>query len=274
ARCTDWLEGHNCIQDGCPHQDDDLICPSGFWGFRYQVEQVPAGIGDDPQPEAQQIPVLIDNCDETRVHLSYYKFKQFPAEQQKFQQWQAEGNILLLESAEKQSFRQQLTEAVASGTPPHLIYFYAHGGQEAQLGPYVRLGSENEQPNEYLTLLDLTRAGVRAGAFSSNPLVFINTCDSGAYGPGDYSNILQRFYRAGACGLVATECTVYEPIAQAMSGRFFNHFLRGKPAGQALWLASHELIRQHNPAGLFYALFALSQTILRCPVLPQVEVDP
>jgi hypothetical protein len=35
-----WIDDHQCFTTGCPNAEDtNVICPSGFWGFRHIIEQ-------------------------------------------------------------------------------------------------------------------------------------------------------------------------------------------------------------------------------------------
>src|SRR6266571_7157908 len=49
---ADQLANHHCFTQGCAYRDDtNIVCPSGFWGFRHIIEQ-PLAIRQDAQPDA------------------------------------------------------------------------------------------------------------------------------------------------------------------------------------------------------------------------------
>ncbi len=100
------------------------------------------------------------------------------------------------------------------------------------------------------------------------PLVILNACESADYDPDDYENLLHFFIQRGAKGAIGTQCEVKELLADAFIMRFFSHFLRQMPAGEALFAARRQLLYDYlDPRGLVYSLFAAAEVKLAQPVL-------
>lgn len=267
--CPAWLAGHNCIGEGCPHQTDlTVVCPSGFWGYRFIIEQIPVGMGGRMTSGQGQLPLTIENCEGTQFNMNAYQLSQFVEEKDTYQRLSQIGqpafNFLLATSLI--DFETVLQQAVSGQLAPHVIYFYSHGGRQADI-PYLRLGHDTSQ--DYITPETLDELVVTDGALVSHPLVFLNACQSGDYSPDDYESFIDAFYRAGACGLIGAECTVWEKTARTMAWGFFEHFFASTPAGEALWLTSRRLLAENNPLGLVYSLFASGSVQLACQVLPE-----
>lgn len=270
--CPDWLAGHDCLSQGCPQATEaTIVCPSGFWGYRFIIEQIPAGLGAATLPEVSDLPHLIDNCSGTRFNMNV--FTDFDLWQEEAAVYQAyEKKVLAAEGApftllladNRPTFDAEMQRAVASRVCPHVIYFYAHGGHDDQLGVYLRLGRNST--TDYITLPDFRGLGLTRGALVSRPLVFLNACESADYTPDAYGSFIARFHAAGACGLVGTECSVWERTARAVAVGFFRQLFDGIPAGEALWQTSLDLLANYNPLGLTYTLFASSLTRLVCRV--------
>jgi hypothetical protein len=272
AVCPDWLAGHDCVSQGCPHANDaTIVCPSGFWGYRFIVEQIPAGLGAGISPEVSDLPHLIDNCSGTRFNMNVYTdFDLWQEEAAVYQAYEkkvppAEGApFTLLLADNRPTFDAEMQRAVTSIVCPHVIYFYAHGGRDDQRGVYLRLGCDST--TDYITLTDFRGLGLSRGVLTSRPLVFLNACESADYTPDAYGSFIARFHAAGACGLVGAECSIWEQTARAVAGSFFRQLFDGIPAGEALWRTSLHLLADYNPIGLAYTLFASSLTRLVCQV--------
>lgn len=270
--CPAWMSGHDCIQKGCPHVDDNkIVCPSGFWGYRYIIEQIPAGLGESGAAGID-LPQLIENSAGTRFNMNVFadftycdqEIANYKSYEQAAQAAGAEPFTLAL-TQDRAAFDAEIKHALVSKQAPHLIYFYAHGGRDPKLGVYLRIG--HKTTTDYITVELLEDLGLVEGALRYCPLVFLNACESGGYTPDDYASFIACFHAAGACGVVGAECSVWERTARAVAGGFFRRLFEGLPAGEALWQTSHALLANHNPMGLAYSLFASSLTRLEHPIV-------
>lgn len=99
--------------------------------------------------------------------------------------------------------------------------------------------------------------GVGEYAIKHNPFVILNACLTGTINPLYTSNWAALFWQRGARGVLATELHVPDWFAAAFTKELYNHFLSGKPIGEAL-LATRLYFwkEKHNPLGLAYALYS------------------
>ena len=139
----------------------------------------------------------------------------------------------------------------------HLVYFYCHGGLAQGNRVYLRFG-EHDDPFTTAALMDehiMWR--------DSTPLIFMNGCRTGAVGPAAFSSAAEDFRYHAACGVVATEITVFEESASPFAETFLGHFLNGVQVGEATRLARIRLLQgRRDPMGLAYIPFTLSSTSL------------
>ena len=128
-----------------------------------------------------------------------------------------------------------------------------------------------------LVSLSTKTFGLTPGAFQSNPMVFLNACQSG--GGGDTLrnryNLPARFIGRGAAAVIATACPVPDVFASEFARIFYDFFLHGveiksgEPAvpagmkrravtlGEALRLTRlHFWEHENNPLGLAYGLYS------------------
>ena len=89
--------------------------------------------------------------------------------------------------------------------------------------------------------------------------MFINGCHTTAVEPERAYNLVAAFTNlAGAAGVVGTEITVFEPMAQAFAEECFEQFLGGQAIGEAIRRARLKLLKEKNPLGLVYMPFVLA----------------
>ena len=256
--CATFRE-HGPNPQDCPHfQQTDVVCPHGFWGYRYVIEQLPCRITTSESPEpllAIALPITIRN----QLPL---KFKSIISSG--FHQWDSHlialkglGSTEQLEVADPYDQKQKLKELLTAPAPEaDLLYFYTHGGFDNNVRSYLTIGD-----NEKFSELDLDAWSVKLQG--RNPLVVLNACDSAAYTPERFENLIHEFYVHGAAGVVGTQCEVREILASEMAVSFFKKFLSEQSAGHSLFAARRELLFKHDdPRGLAYSLFASADVTL------------
>jgi hypothetical protein len=97
--------------------------------------------------------------------------------------------------------------------------------------------------------------------FSTNPLIFINACESSDLSPKFYAGFVPFFLAKGARGVIGTECKVPVVFAVEFAERFFDRLLDGKQVGDSVLAVRRELVEQHrNPLGLMYAVHCDADT--------------
>ena len=145
------------------------------------------------------------------------------------------------------------------GNQLDLVYFYCHGGvEEMPKRPYLELSDDRIYSN-FLECYEST--------WKHHPLVFLNGCATGDYGPESYVSLIDDFLNAGASGVVGTECPVSEPFAEHYATEVLKRLFVGEPMGQAMLTVRRELLQRYsNPLGLVYSLYAAHEIALACPV--------
>jgi len=97
--------------------------------------------------------------------------------------------------------------------------------------------------------------------FSTNPLIFINACESSDLSPKFYAGFVPYFLAKGARGVIGTECKVPVVFAVEFAERFFDKLLDGNQVGDCVLAVRRELVEQHgNPLGLMYAVHCDANT--------------
>lgn len=239
---------------GCPFKEDSkVVCPHAFWGYRYAIEQLPAWTSSE-LPQALALIRQIPN--DHPLSLNFNVCREFLLWQEHLPKIEALGAVEMFQADEIPAL-ELIWEN--DGATLDLIYFYCHGGvEESSKQPYLALSDERIYSN---FLEDFEQK------WQHHPLVFLNGCGTGDYGPESYISLIDDFRAAGASGVIGTECPVpemfAEPYAIALLGRLF----RGEPLGQAMLAVRRELLQKHlNPLGLVYSLYAAHEIALTVPV--------
>lgn len=254
TRVCDRFASHDLDCTNCPLKDDPkIVCPHGFWGYRYSIEQLPCWVSNKhPAPLAlvRQIP------NNQPLSLSFNVWRDFQLWRDHIPKLEAAGAVNLLIAEEMIELEAVWEE---HGAALDLVYFYCHGGvEELRKRPYLELSDERI----YSNFLECYESSWR-----HNPLVFLNGCATGDYGPESYVSLIDDFLNAGASGVVGTECPLMEPFAEHYAIEIFKRLFAGEPLGQAMLAVRRELLQQHlNPLGLAYSLYAAHEIALARPI--------
>ncbi|HEU5089856.1 MAG TPA: CHAT domain-containing protein, partial [Roseiflexaceae bacterium] len=131
---------------------------------------------------------------------------------------------------------------------PHLVYFYCHGIDRDHV-PFLRVGTEHD--DDYISTSNILNYDVDWS--QTRPLVFINGCQTAALAPDRALQFVRAFVEdALAAGVIGTEITVFEPLAQRFAETFLGQFVAGVPLGRAVRIARLALLAEQNPLGLVY----------------------
>lgn len=246
-----WLDLLNCFSTRCLSADDpNVICPSGFWGFRHVVEQPlsthrqPGGNTDHTvSPFAQDAP---------RVIAAPYGVNMLMAVSEDLSQLrrhQADVESIRSYRTDVRSDRLQIG-AMLNRPDLHVVYFYCHGGREKT---DVWLGVGHKQR---LLPSDLIHWKVRWS--SPNPLVFINGCETVGVTPDDLISFLNNFAFCRASGVIGVEITIPEKLASRFAIDFLSRFAAGESVGPLVTSGRRRLLEIGNPLGLAYTPYCVA----------------
>jgi DNA-binding protein Alba len=230
------LKDSPCFQGHCPNDTKpNVICPSGFWGFRHLMG-IPLGSDSDQNK-------VIKYRQNPKITVAAYK---------DFSNWQLHQSALkLLDSNIQPVFTRKDVINELKSTSPHLVYFYCHGSEDKNL-QYIRIGTKTEPKLEPTSL---TNESIRWE--EPRPMVFINGCHTVALKPELILTWATTFVASlNASGVMGTEITIFSSLATAYAEEWLNRFIHGEPAGKATLETRLKLLETGNPMGLVYNLYA------------------
>ncbi len=180
-----------------------VVCPGGFWGYRHSL-----GFPEGEKPGAN-LRARIEYSDKPHVTVGIGTGLGLGSTHRRSLE-----QLLQTADVEFCSSRAEIIRLLKQGLD-HLVYFYCHGGLAQGNRVYLRFG-EHDDPFTTAALMDehiMWR--------DSTPLIFMNGCRTGAVGPAAFSSAAEDFRYHAACGVVATEITVFEesasPFAESSS---------------------------------------------------------
>ena len=237
------LEDTACFKGECPHYDDEtVICPSGFWGFRHNL-----GLPVTVQ-EAPDAPSTIQLDGEVTLAVSVSTDPKFGEREPHEKRLQAMGFEWEYANNRDDSLN------MLRKTKSEVVYFYCHGGLHNDL-PYLSLG----QPGSArFTSSNLFSKRIRWRQI--RPLVFINGCHTTQLSPERAMDLVSAFVATSqAAGVVGTEITIFEPIATTFAEECFRRFLVEKQTlGESIRGARLKMLKAGNPLGLVYIPYAMA----------------
>lgn len=246
----------------CPY-GDDVVCPTGFWGYRHIIEQIPCW-ADDPllQPITERpdrVPRLQRFIHNPPGALTYcldaYPFGTVVSQHRAYMERLAGSKGMALRLG--QSVDEVKQQFLQGGI--HLVHFFVHGHE--QDGSHVLIIQDGDflEPGRI--------AAWEAQLWDEAPLVLLSGCGTSSYTPEDFSSLIVALLRSGVAGVLGTEVTIYTSAALEYANQFFDYILHGTTAGHAMRDITRRLMVQYNPYGLVYTLFAASGIRLRHPLL-------
>jgi hypothetical protein len=259
-----WDEKAPLIQQGlhrCPETPDglhepDTLCPFGFWGYRYPIEQlastdrpilkisVPANAPFEIATAQTQYRVNTDELEAHTRELKEVLQSQFP-------------QATLLEGKDKTSIHSLL------GRDLPLVYFYCHGERTQYGDPNTHLGvGQREQisAGDFAGwVLDWYLREAKKVWDQMRPLVFVNACHALEINPDtlvSYLDVLMG--TAHAAGVIGPEVKVRQSQAMAIALDFFRQFFEGETVAQALHHIRLDYLAAGNLYGLLYTPYCWS----------------
>jgi len=238
------LLGEPCFQGNCPNREGHVtvVCPSGFWGFRHDIGM------PWPAPGGPEMAKSIGYTGQPQIDIAYYQFEQL-------------GNHLdQLGGLGFQTQRQDALDATFTmfkATSPQVVYFYCHGVTIKQTDqtsiPALMIGSQ--QTPAFIDTTSFRPFRIRWP--QARPLVMINGCHTTDIAPDQALSFVRTFVEyVEAAGVIGTQITIFEPLAQRFAESFLQSFRAGQPLGRAIRTARLQLLAQRNPLGLVYQPFA------------------
>jgi len=234
----DSLSGQTCIKYGCPdHNKPEVICPSGFWGYRHIIEQPVSR--DENLDGTGGMPLIIktSNGNLNLIMGVSQELKEYQAHLQEITNL-GKTNVNLLKTKQEIGIGLQRNDL-------QLVYFYCHGGRK---GPetWLRIGGKDEK----LVPSDLFAWGIRW--HSNHPLVFINGCHTVDASPDDFLEFNSMLARCKAAGIIGTEISIPEILARHFAVGFWQNLFKNKKVGVAIREQRLDMLKNYNLLGLAY----------------------
>ncbi|HEY9800841.1 MAG TPA: CHAT domain-containing protein [Leptolyngbyaceae cyanobacterium] len=260
--CKEFLN-HDIDCTDCPFKNNyKVVCPHAFWGYRYAIEQLPAWTIS----EGSQTPSLVwQIANNQPLYINFNVWRDFRFWQNHLPKIEQLGSVKILIAEEINDL-----ELIWSNHSSDLdiIYFYCHGGiDETENLPYLQLSDDKIYSN-FIEACEVN--------WQHRPLVLLNGCATGDYGPDSYISLIDDFRVAGASGVIGTECPIPELFAELYAVTLLKRVFRGEPLGKAMLTVRREMLQQNlNPLGLLYSLYAPYEIALaRALAQPAVGIAP
>jgi hypothetical protein len=229
-----FLENQQCLTSGCPQADDNnVICPSGFWGFRNLIEQ-PISVSPEGSGE---VPLEVDAHSGIRLLMAISR-KLRSVNDHRDEMLLLKRLVLDLE-ATKVDIGNALRRSDLQ-----VVYFFCHGGREDE---DVWLGVGDGE-----RIYDTDLGTWKIDWTTSRPLVFLNGCHTVDVTPDDLLDFNRVLAAKKASGVIGTEIFVPEPLARHFARGFFEGLARGDKIGDIIRRQRLLLLERYNPLGLIY----------------------
>jgi tetratricopeptide (TPR) repeat protein len=241
-------EGYTKCPYESEHQESNYICPFGFWGFRHIIEQ-------PPSTENSDLPIPIESIDPLEIVVC----RSLDLDQQLSEDHLKQIHQML-PSFELQSVtsRDEIRDTL-SNPSLEVVYFYCHSKREEQPGmsapiPYLEVGW-----GERITPADITAWHLsysrNPAHWKTKPLVFINGCHTTELSPEALVNFVDAFSSANAGGVIGTEITLDQRLANEAAEQILGYFARKKSVGESIRRMRLHFLRKGNLLGLAYTPF-------------------
>ena len=234
-----------CLADGCPNYGrTDIVCPSGFWGFKHLIEQ-PLSVSTQPSASGKRdLTLEIDGgppgVDVTALMIVSRELPQVAAHEKELR---GPASFAFQVKDTKVEACECLKDTTRAA---HVVYFYCHGGRDKSR-TWLGIGTGVK---ERLLASDLT--GLQIDWTDTHPLVFINGCHTADFTTDDLLNFNQVLSYCRAAGVIGTEISVPETLARFFAYNFLLQFYNGATVGEAMREQRLRLLERCNLLGLAY----------------------
>jgi hypothetical protein len=242
----------------CPHgpHPRDVLCPFGFWGYRYAIEQLSST--DEPPIN---IPAIA-NCD---VVIGETQYGIDPES--------LNGHVGRLRAilastplaAQLREGKNRASIGTLLGADLPFVYFYCHGERLNIADPNTYLGVGNHETitaGDFIGWTDVWYDSLHKKIWDAvRPLVFINACHALAIEPETLVSYLDAFVSRGrASGVIGTEVKVEQSMAMDVAESFIAAWMSGNSSvEEALWAIRIDYLKQGNMFGLVYTPYCWSE---------------
>ncbi len=244
----------------CPHAAEhrsveNVICPFGFWGFRYAIEE-PASTENRTAPLSVNAAAPLSlavakslelDAAETERHLEELG-RRLPG----FDQTTA---------ASRTEVQERLAEPKLE-----IAYFYCHGRAATESAKAcLEVGKADRiEPRQIVSWRRTAWNEVPDHWLRTKPLVFLNGCHTADLSPQTPVNFVDCFSQVGASGVVGTEITLEQKMASEASEVFFGYLAAtpGLGAGEALRRTRLHFLGKGNLLGLAYTTYCRAELTL------------
>jgi hypothetical protein len=240
AACADDapLEEAACFKGECKSMaTPQVVCPSGFWGYRHAIGIPVASKYGPPAPLASTF------TGSPKLGVCFYPGFDLITKHREtiaaaLPGWE------MLEPADSYEETIDLLKS-----RPHVVYFYCHGGVSPGNVPYLQIDPDNTRllSSPSLRWDDTDRYRL------PRSVIIINGCETAALEPARAMKLVSGFVdQIAASGVIGTEITVSEELATQFGGLLLQFIRAQQEVGEAVRLARLALLKQGNPLGLVY----------------------
>ncbi|MGQ0678625.1 MAG: hypothetical protein ACT4OM_03025 [Actinomycetota bacterium] len=243
-------------QAACPLNDQArkaiTVCPLGFWGFRFQIEQPLQHVSKTPSGQVpgelaaesfnQSSLILRPKRQKIRVGAGAYPF---PLVDRHRAELESIKNV----SVEWESERPKVLNLLYQPKGHHLIYFFCHGREVDEVAFALQVGPK-EDPANTISPASIDRELVRWGGENPQPLVVVIACESLAARPELAHDLFAKLRRVKASGVLGTEISVGLRLGKDLGLSVMNSVAAGVSVGEALLQLRLDMLRRFNPLGL------------------------
>jgi hypothetical protein len=235
----------------CPedHPSINVLCPFGFWGFRYTIEQL--STSDKLVFTIPAAPTCKFVVAETQYNVNIRSLADHITTLREMLA-KASAQAQLLEGKD----RAKIKELLGQDLP--LVYFYCHGERLNVGDPNTWLGvgkNETITSEDFIGWVVEWQRSLKKRYWNDvRPLVFINACHSLAVEPETLVSYLDAFVGTGhAAGVIGTEVKVDQRLAMNVAQQFFGYLLGGNHTVEsALRAIRLDYLASGNLLGLVY----------------------
>jgi hypothetical protein len=233
------LNSQSCILNGCINQNDaNIICPSGFWGYKHYIEQ-PLSVNSTSTQGNNELHLDIQAKGIiTSLMMGVSLELNDVNEHRKEIETLSNVDVHFMQSKTQIGLGLQRKDF-------QLIYLYCHGGRNSH-GTWLGIGkNERISPGELINGWDVYWP-------FEHPFVFINGCHTADITPDDLIHFNNTFAWCKASGVMGTEITIPESLARYFAFGFLKHFVNGVNIGKAIREQRLTMLENYNLLGLVY----------------------
>jgi CHAT domain len=250
-----------------------------FWGTRYELEvrtDATRVRGEAPLPTGAGV----------KLAFALHPFANAAEQEKLLRRLEADSGGRLRAGKPLQVMSEWV--ALLRDCDAQVLYFYTHGYTRQRKADIAGTGSgaapakdaDRDKDRTYIELpeggrlyLDELMARV-SERMRSEPLVFLNMCESAQMTPSLSEGLVDFFLDRGARAVIGTECPMTIYFAHPFAERVLSQLLRGDTVGKAMLDARRHFVeRANNVLGFAYSLYGTAALSFAPPVLPAPAGD-